>query len=194
MSIETHETRVKILDAALHLLQSDNPGATRMADIARQAGISRQAVYLHYKTRAELLIAATLHLDHISNTEQRLEASRSANTGLERLDRYIDAWGNYIPVIYPVATALMAMQKTDTAAASAWNDRMQAMRHGCAAAVKALSDDKQLTPHYTNRQATDLLWTLLSVSNWEQLTLLCKWSQKTYISHIKSVARNTLVV
>jgi AcrR family transcriptional regulator len=34
-----------------------------MSDIAKAAGLSRQAVYLHFPNRAELLISATKHLD-----------------------------------------------------------------------------------------------------------------------------------
>ena len=73
----------------------------------------------------------------------------------------------------------MEIKDTDEAAATAWADRMQAVRHGCKAAVKALKDDGKLTPEYSVKQATDILWTLLSVRNWEQYRQECRWSQKS---------------
>ena len=79
-----------------------------MADIAKRAGISRQALYLHFRTRADLLIATTLHLDEVNRTEERLVASRTAATGLQRLEAFIEAWGSYLPEIHGVARALLA--------------------------------------------------------------------------------------
>jgi len=172
----------------------ESPNASnRMSDVASAAGISRQALYLHFPNRADLLIATARYLDEYYLIDQRLAASRSASTGLERLDAFIEAWGNYIPKIYGMAKAFFAMKDSDEAAATAWDDRMQAVRHGCKAAIDALKADGALSSEYTPKQATDILWTLLSVRNWEHLTLDCEWSQKRYIETTKQIARAVLV-
>lgn len=175
-------------------MEASQGRGVRMADIAKQAGISRQALYLHFPTRAELLIATTIYLDEVKGVDGRLAASREAKTGVERLETYIEAWGGYIPEIYGVAKALLAMRDTDDAAAAAWDGRMQAMRQGCEAAVEALKRDGMLLPALTLGQATDILWMLLSVRNWEHLTGDCGWPQARYIKAIKSLARRALVV
>ena len=164
-----------------------------MADIAKEAGISRQAVYLHFPTRAELLVATTRYLDEVKHVDDRLAASRSAATGVERLSAFIEAWGNYIPEIYGVGKALLAMENTDEEASAAWSDRMQAVRHGCEAAVRGLARDGTLSPDRAADEATDLLWTLLSVRNWEQLVHDCGWSQGLYIDTMQQIARRSLV-
>jgi len=193
MSSENTETRTRILKASLSLLEASNGKGVRMSDIARSAGISRQAVYLHFSTRADLLIATTHYLDDLKGTEERLVASRTARTGIERLDAYIEAWGAYIPEIHGIARALMAMGDTDEAAASAWGKRMQDMREGCEAAINALDRDGVLSPDHAPDEATDILWTLLSVRNWEQLTIGCGWSQDRYVETLKSMARRLFV-
>ncbi|NNF78108.1 MAG: TetR/AcrR family transcriptional regulator [Rhizobiales bacterium] len=189
MSSTNPDTRTRILQTTLNLLENGQGEKVRMADIARQAGISRQALYLHFATRAELLIATTFYLDELKGSEARLAASRSATNGLDRLDAYIEAWGSYIPEIYGMAKAILAMSDTDEAAAEAWAQRMQDMREGCEAAIAALQADGDLSPRYTPKQATDLLWTLLSVRNWEQLTQECGWSQEEYVASLKATAR-----
>lgn len=193
MSSGNPDTRSRILKSALELLEASRGQGVRMTDIAKRAGITRQALYLHFATRAELLVATTHYLDELKDAEQRLVPSRTAETGIERLEAFIEAWGAYIPEIHGVAKALLAMRDTDEAAAQAWDERMQDMREGCEAAIKALERDKMLSPEHSPRQATDILWTLLSVRNWELLTLGCGWPQERYIETLKSLARRIFV-
>lgn len=193
MSRENPGTREKILRAALELLEASRGQGVRMSDIAKRAGISRQALYLHFATRAELLIATTYYLDELKDAEARLVPSRTARTGTERLDAFIEAWGTYIPEIYGIARALLAMKDTDEAAAKAWGDRMRDMREGCEAAINALDRDGTLSPAHPPDQATDILWTLLSVRNWEHLTIECGWPQARYIDTMTSLARRLFV-
>ena len=70
---------------------------------------------------------------------------------------------------------------------------MAAVREGCAAAVDALKRDGALTSAYPANQATDILWTMLSVRNWEQLTIECGWAQSKYIRTMKQLAKNALL-
>ena len=164
-----------------------------MGDIAKQAGISRQAVYLHFASRAELLEATTRYIDGTLGLERRLARSRAAEAGVERLDAYIEFWGNYVPEIQGVARALLAAYDSDAAAAAAWDERMQAMRDGCRAAIEALKADGQLASPWNVKTATELLWTMLSVRNWEQLTQACGWSTRKYIKQMQRLAHRSFV-
>jgi AcrR family transcriptional regulator len=193
MSSTLLDTRTRILKAALDLLAGGKAHAVRMTDIAKQAGISRQAVYLHFDNRADLLIAATKYMDDLKGSDALLEPSRTATSGIERLDAFITAWGNYIPEIYGVGKALMVMKEDDEAASAAWGQRMQDMREGCEAAILALKKDQKLRTELKASQATDLLWTLLSVRNWEQLRLECGWSQEKYLQSMRTSARQLFV-
>ncbi len=193
MSSKTIETRTRILDATVRMLEKHGGRGVRMGDIAKAAGISRQAVYLHFASRAELLVAATRYLDDVLDVDARLAPSRAATSGIERLSLYIECWGHYIPEIYGVAKALLLAQDTDEAAAAAWKDRMLAMRDGCRAAIDALHTDGTLAPAWTPERATDTLWTMLLVPNWENLTVECGWSTQEYIRWMKTVAERTFV-
>lgn len=193
MSSSNLQTREKILKAAWSLLEAQPSEEVRMSDIAKAASISRQALYGHFPARAELLIATARYIDEVKDVDARLAESRAATNGKQRLAAYIEVWGNYIPEVHGVCRAFMAMKATDEAAAAAWEDRMQAVRHGCEAAVKALHQDGDLTPNYTKRQATDVLWMLMSVENWERLRLECGWSQKAYVNEMQRLAQAMLL-
>jgi AcrR family transcriptional regulator len=193
MSRKSDETRARILQTTLDLLASAEPKKTRVSDIAKAAGISRQALYLHFPTRAELLIAATKYLDEQVSIDASLAPSRAAQNGEERLDAFIKAWSAHIPVIYPIGRALMAMMETDAEARAAWEDRMAAVRHGCAATVAALNREGRLRPGLEPERATDLLWSLLSVRLWEHLTRDCGWTEAAYRAEITRLARSALI-
>ena len=185
-------TKIRILETTWKVLET-RIDKNRMSDIAKAIGISRQALYLHYPTRAELLIATTKHIDTVKKVNQRLELSRAARSGLERLHFFIKAWGGYIPEIHGISVALRNMRKNDKAAAKAWDDRMQAVRHGCQAAVRAIAKDGKLKSDLTEQVATDILWTLLTVENWEKLVLDCAWSQSAYEDKMIELAEIALL-
>lgn len=193
MSSQQVDTRTRILESAVRALEESGGHGVRMGDIAKETGISRQAVYLHFASRTDLLIATTRHLDEKLDVDQRLAPSRAAATGIERLRLYIECWGNYIPEIYGVAKALMMARDSDEAAAAAWQDRMLAMRDGCRAAIDALHSDGRLAAGWTRPKATDALWTLLLVPTWENLTIECGWSTKQYVQFMSDLARQMFV-
>lgn len=164
-----------------------------MSDIARAAGISRQAVYLHFPARADLLIATTRYVDEVLDVDARLEPVRNAATGVEKLILFIALWGEHVQQIYGVARALLAMRETDEAAAAAWDERMDAVRDGCRAAIEALHRDDTLLESWTVETATDLLWAMLSVRTWEQLTMERGWTQDDYVRRLQRQAQLTFV-
>lgn len=192
MSRDPEATKRAILNATWTLLESADC-TVRMSDIAKAAGVSRQAVYLHFPTRAELLIATVRHIDMEKDVNARLTASRSAATGRERLPAFVDAWCNYIPEVHGVATALMQLAPSDEAARAARDDRLAAIRHGCAAAVDALARDGALTPLHTPDDAADLLAALLSIPTYNALRLRAGWSQTHYVEKMQEAAAQLLI-
>ncbi len=192
MSSDLPDTRTRILDCTWNLLESGDK-KVRMSDIAKAAGISRQALYLHFPTRAELLVATTRHIDSVKKVDERLAESRAATGGRERLRAFIRAWGGYIPEIHGMSVALRAMRDSDEEATAAWDERMQAVRHGCMAAVRALAKEGALKPPLDEEATTDLLWMILSVENWERLVRECNWPQERYIEIITKLAEEAVV-
>ena len=192
MSSSESETRTRILEATWQLLEQQSSNV-RMGDVAKAAGLSRQAVYLHFGSRAELMIATARYGDQVRNLDERLKPYRAATTGIAQLETFIAFWGNYIPEIYGIARALLATRETDAAVASAWQDRMDSVRSGCREIIGALGHDQMLSPKITPEEGVDLLWTLLSIRNWENLVLECGWSTSQYIDRLQELAKDVLV-
>ena len=92
-----------------------------------------------------------------------------------------------------MAKALLAARETDKAAAAAWDDRMAAVRESCHLTIEALHRDGMLASEWSREEAVDLMWTMLSVRNWEQLTIECGWPQDRYIGRMQELLKLTLV-
>jgi AcrR family transcriptional regulator len=129
----------------------------RMQDISAAAGISQQAVYLHFGSRTELLVVTTHYVDEVRGLDERKRRWQAATTGVELLEAYVEFWGNYIPEIYGMAKALLPVLETDEAAAAAWNDRMTAVRESCRHTIETFQRDGMPAPEWTCDEAIDLL-------------------------------------
>ena len=88
---------------------------SRMSDIAEAAAISRQALYLHFSSRREVMIATIHYVDEVKGLNERLESFQAATTGIELLETCVEVWGNYIPEIYGLVKALLQTRETDEA-------------------------------------------------------------------------------
>src|SRR5829696_3957677 len=187
------ETRTRILEATRRLMEERRGHGVRMRDIAEAAGVSRQAVYNHFGSRAKLLVATTHYVDEVRGLKERQRSFQAASTGVERLEEYVEFWGNYIPEVYGMATALLATREPDEAAAAAWDDRMGAVRESCRYTIEALHGDGMLAPEWSRDEAVDLMWTMLSIRNWEQLTIECGWSTSQYVGGMQKLLKRTFV-
>jgi len=192
-SKNSEKTRENILLAAWKLLESDSGAQTRMVDIAREAGVSRQAVYLHFPSRVELLMATTRYIDKVEDVAGRMAAIDKAEGAEQRLHAFVNAWGNYIPVVHGVASTLIALEETDSDAAQAWEDRMKLLNGICDSIVKELRKENKLAKDMTMKEASHVMWTLISVQFWELLTIKQGFTQQRYLELVEKMVRDVVI-
>jgi len=193
MSSGDPETRKRILDKTWRLMEKRKGQGVKISDIAKAAGVSRQAVYLHFGSRAELLVATVRYADEVNQLDERLQSLRTAEGAMETLDAFVEFWGNYIPEIYGLAKALLAVRETDRDAAAAWEDRMEAFRQGWRSVLDCLVREGFLAPEWDLDRAADAAWAISSITVWENLTVERGWSTDEYIDHMKKILKRILV-
>ncbi len=195
MSRANSSTREAILESALELLVEHGAQAT-MREVADRAGVSRQTVYLHFGNRTELLTDLVTWMDterfdlpaYFAPVEEIAEP-------VERLVAFVDAALRYQPLVAPVARALMdAAEHGDAAAAAAFDNRMTSRLQACRDLTTRLADAGQLAPHLTVETAADLLWSVIGLRLWADLTETRGWSHDHARSELVHVARRALTV
>lgn len=190
LELDTHD---RILETTWRLMERQRGKGVRIQDVSLAAGVSRQAVYLHFPSRAELLVATTHYADQVLGGNERFQRYCDASGGIEKLEAYLDFWLNYIPDIYGLAKALMTAQETDEAAAAAWKERMNDVYEGCQAVISQLQQDQLLVEGWTPTDAAGFMWSMLQIPNWENMILGRGWSQEQYVSSMKMVMRKCFV-
>jgi AcrR family transcriptional regulator len=193
MSSNKIETRKRILKATWQLMEQRRGQNVHMLDIAKAAGISRQAVYLHFNSRTELMVATMDYVDGVKGLQKRLNRLETATSAIELLEACVEVWGNYIPEIYGLAKAMLSTRETDEAMATAWNNCMACLLNACQETIAALDREGKLAPEWTPQEAIEMLYTMLSIQNWEQLIIERGRSPQQYIDWMTTVSKRTFV-
>jgi AcrR family transcriptional regulator len=191
-TVSSTNSRRPILDAALKLITRRGDAHVTMAQIARAARVSRQAVYLHFADRAALMVAVARHVDQKLGLPEEIRQMSKAPTGAAMLDTMVSMQAGLNPAVWAVARSLDAIRRTDAAAERAWQDRLNDRLQGCRAIVARLQSEGSLRSGLDPSVAADLLWTLTSLRMWEDLVLERGWSPDQYKREITRLLRQTL--
>jgi AcrR family transcriptional regulator len=173
------DTRERILAATWKLMEKSRDLQVRIADIAAAASVSRQAVYLHFGNRANLLLAAVQYRDRISPVQTIARAAEDdAVPGA--LANFVAAWFEHIPRIEPVAHLLSAASQIDPEAKVAWEDRMSLLRRLIGVLTKRLATGRALKPEWTAERAADWIWHRTHLDGWRHLVGERGWDAAEY--------------
>jgi AcrR family transcriptional regulator len=191
-SNSARSTRDAILDAAERVVTNRGAGVT-LEQVAEEAGVSRQTVYVHFGSRTGLLIAMVQHMDESGVLHGLVRRVFDAPTPLDSLDAVVNVHAEYHPLAYPVARVFMAGRHEDEAIGAAWDERMASRRNLYHGVVEWLHRDGLLSSEWDIETATDVLWGLTSWQLWEELVVDRGWSKDDYLRHLRTVLRRTLV-
>jgi AcrR family transcriptional regulator len=190
MSSGDPETRKRIMETTRRLIEESGGEAVRLQDIAQAAGVSRQAVYLHFGSRAGLMVATVRYVDESAGFAERAGHVHDEEDSLARVDLFLDFWAEYVPTIYGLAKQLLLLRQTDEGAAAAWKDRMDALRNGpCRFLIERLETDGRLAAGWQTEMAIDFFWTMISIQTWENLVIERGWSSEEYAAKLKQASR-----
>jgi AcrR family transcriptional regulator len=165
-----------------------------LVDVARQAGLSRQTLYLLFGSRAGLLLAMVEHMDKRSQVGERFSRAREVSRPREAFEPYVRAWLEYLPKVFPVARALQAAATLgDREAAAAWESRMALLRGGFQHVARQLRDLGLLRGGWTAPAAADWMFSLSHIDTWQHLVVESGWKPGEAVEHIVTALRATLL-
>ena len=186
-------TRAALLDAAWRLLEQAGGEALTMAAIAESAGVSRRALYLHFASRGQLLMALLDHVDETLDLAASLRPLQQAPDAVTALDALAAHIAGYHSRLVAVARAIDRVRHDDPDAAALWDRSTGAWYRGCEAVAMALATEGHLAEPWTPATAADLMWALMSVELVDDLTMDRGWSTEQLAQRLRVVLRRTLL-
>lgn len=178
------------METTRRLIEGSQGQAVPLQDIAQAAGVSRQAIYLHFGSRAGLMVATVQYIDEAAGFVERTRHIREEEDSLARIELFVDFWADYVPTVYALAKQLLVLRATDKGAAAAWKDRMESLRNGpCRFLIEGLERDGRLGSKWETETAIDFFWTLISIQTWENLVIERGWSSEQYAAKLKQAMR-----
>ena len=184
-------TRERILDAARELTEKQGAAPT-MSALARAVGISRQALYLHFPDRAQLLLAFVAYHDDREQLQAGIAAVQQAADAAGAIRAFARMQAGRNPKIAAAARALDGTRHTDPAAAAAWADRTGNRMAGAISVIERLRAEGRLDPTWTTTEAAALLWELTSFRVWDDLVNDAQIAPDRYVEIITAAALSTL--
>jgi AcrR family transcriptional regulator len=193
--VSSHEvTHDQILQAARDLLETRGYHGVGLEQIARAAKVSRQAVYLHFGSKAQLLLALVDWVDRKQAIERHFSPVHAEPDPARALERAVHLAATYAPGIHKLALVLESARRSDPDAAEAWDDRMRQRRKYCRGLVTRLANAGRLESGWTVDTATDFVWTMISVETYDNVTAACGWSPARAAKLLSHAVVRALVV
>lgn len=184
------ETRIQILEAARSVFEELGYYDAGLGAVAKTAGVSRQAIYLHFKSKAELLTA--LHL-HIFDTDVLPALERhpitEAASALEALDATIDVDVDVVSKVWRVHEALQMARRQHPEVDETLRPREDDRYRGLLDVGNRLEREGALPAGIQAPMFADMLWGLLGVGTYRNLVLERGWSLEQYRQWVRDTIR-----
>lgn len=168
------KTRVAILDSARTLFEEHGYFAVGLEAVASRAGISRQAIYLHFESKADLLRALHERVN-AQDVAPAFEKVWAAETAEGALDAWISATAEAVPKFIGIANTLNAARRSDPDVEATWQAPAAGRYADCLRLAARLKQEKKLAPRMTAADAADILWCQTSICAYESLVVDRAW-------------------
>lgn len=186
MSSRTQQTRRAILAAAWRRMEAGE--STRLADIASEAGVSRQAVYNHFASRGGLLLALVEHVDAELGLFERIQRVRAVADPADRLVATVAMSASFEPEVEGIVRAMVRQAAQDPEVAAAIEDRMVHRRAGLREVVALLAEQGRLAGDFTVDEVVDLLWEAGAPTSYQHLVVERGWAHERWSQWLVQLA------
>lgn len=186
-------TRTAILGAARFVFERDGFHGTGLEEVAREAGVSRQAVYLHFGSKGSLVVALFQHVNDLERMGERLQEITDAASGLEAMERWVRLNADTLSRILPLSVELDIARRCEAEADAVWRSLAQDRRRWCRRIVRRLSDEGRLAEGWSVGIAADLLWAITLPGPYKDLVADGGWTQPRYVRYVIALVRRAFV-
>lgn len=184
------ETRTAILDAARTLFEEQGYFGAGLEAVAKKAGVSRQAIYLHFASKADLLTALHLRI-YETDVVPALERHPiwTVPSALEALDASIAVDAEVASKVWRIHEALVVARRHHEEVDATLRPREADRYERYVQLARWLKRDGALPPKLRVGAVADILWGLISLGTFQSLVIERGWSLERFIAWVRTTVR-----
>ncbi len=184
------QTRIQILEAARTMFEELGYHGAGLGAVAKKAGVSRQAIYLHFPSKAELLTALHLHI-FATDVAPALERHpiTDAMTALDALDATIAADVEVTSKVWRIHEALTVARRQHPEVEETLRPREEERYGELLDLGGRLERDGALPPKIGVSTFADMMWGLMNVGTYRNLVIERGWSLDQYRHWVRNTIR-----
>lgn len=194
MSTKRDETRNRLLAAARALFEDRGYHEVGLEQIGSAAGVSRQAVYLHFGSKPQLLVDLFAWVEDQERLGDLLGPVFAATSGVQALGLLVEAHARFEPKIARLAGVAESARRTAPEMDELVRGRMDLRLQGMRQVVARIHEEGQLRTGWTVDDATGFVWTLLSPAAHQLLVGELGWTSRRWSARTKRLLFDALVV
>ncbi|MCW3003789.1 MAG: hypothetical protein JWQ20_3087 [Conexibacter sp.] len=163
---------------------------TALGAVAKKAGVSRQAIYLHFPSKAELLTALHLHI-FATDVVPALERHpiTDAVSALDALDAMIAVDVEVTSKVWRIHEALQVARRQHPEVEETLRPREEERYGELLDRGRRLKRERALPPNIRAGTFADMLWGLLNVGTYRALVIERDWSLDQYRCWVRDTIR-----
>ena len=161
-----HESKTKLLNAALNVIRAKGYAATTVDDICHAAGVTKGSFFHHFESKDDLALSAAAHWGEMTEGFFAAAPYHKSKDPLERLLGYVDFRGEILRGDLPDYTCLLGTLVQETYGTHP--DIRAACDRGLSAHIAILTRDVEAAKRL---YAADATWSAASVGYFIQSVL-----------------------
>jgi TetR/AcrR family transcriptional repressor of nem operon len=161
-----HQSKIKLLDAALYVIRSKGYSATRIEDVCEAAGLTKGSFFHHFKGKEDLAIAAAHYWDEVTSQFFEQAPYHLPSDPIDRVLAYIDFRKDILQGELAEYTCLLGTMLQET------YDTHPAIREACEKGISdhAATIERDITAALESREL-NVSWTASSLAFYIQATI-----------------------
>jgi AcrR family transcriptional regulator len=189
-SVGLPQTRTLILEAARALFEERGYYGAGLGAVAKTAGVSRQAIYLHFSSKAELLTALHLHIfatDVVPFLERHPVTDEM--TALDALDAIVAVDVEVASRVWRIHEALTVARRQYPEVEATLRPREAERYQELLDLGRRLEREGVLPPDMAVDTFADMLWGLMNIGTYMNLVNERSWSLDQYRRWVRDTIR-----
>lgn len=190
----SRRTREALLSSSRNILVDKGFEALTISEIAKETGVTRRTVYLHFASRAAIVAAL---FDYVATTEglqESVDRVWSAPDAVTALSEWARHFSDYHLRVLPVDRAVARVQSHDADAAAHRAKVTSAKHANCRRLAEWLDREKRLAPAWTVETCADMMTALTTSDVVETLVIDRQWTSHDFADAFATLLVSTFVL